>query len=254
MSGNIDASHISCWALILCMCFLIASAFGNPAGNENTSALASASANDSYHSHDTEKAISGYGQGEVLLTVSIKTTLPVFAGRYNLDIIGINIPPISTPIKVTASKNGYDYDTEGISLPKKPNNFTVFAYGVEDLNIGVRKAPGAGFLKEGFSGQEYPRVWVSSQVKANADGVASIDSDLISPGEYDIKIFGDAKENITSVDLNMSLVKKAVINGRFNLSINTTGFPEGNYAVSMQALNGSLSLGSLAIEDISIAN
>jgi hypothetical protein len=36
-----------------------------------------------------EKSISGSGRGEILLTVSIKRTLPVISGKYSLDIAGI---------------------------------------------------------------------------------------------------------------------------------------------------------------------
>ncbi len=56
-------------------------------------------------------------------------------------------------------------------------------------------------------------------------------------------------ENATKVDLTMSVVKKLVINGPFNLVINTTGFPSGSYSVSAKALNGSFNFDDINFND-----
>jgi hypothetical protein len=37
----------------------------------------------------------------------------------------------------------------------------------------------------------------------------------------------------------MEVVKKLVINGSFNLSLDTSGFPSGNYSINARAINGS---------------
>ena len=76
---------------------------------------------------NTDKNLCGSGKGELLLTLFIKTSVPVFSGRYMYDIVGLNMPPLSTLVSVKGSKTGYDLSTPGIFVPKKPNNFTVMA-------------------------------------------------------------------------------------------------------------------------------
>jgi hypothetical protein len=187
----------------------------------------------------TDKNLSGSGKGELLMTISIKNSVPVFSGRYMYDIAGLNMPPLSTPVEVKGSKIGYDLKMPGIFVPKKPNNFTVMASKVKNINVGVMKLQG-----------DRERTWVSSQFLADASGKARADTDLISPnGSYHVKIFGDAAENETKVDLMMSVTKKLVVNGPFNLAINTTGFPSGSYRVSVKALNGSFSFNEIEMYD-----
>lgn len=197
-----------------------------------------------------EKTISGSGRGELLLTVSIRKTLPVISGKYSLDITGIHIPPISSSFDVTSSRYGYAYDAEGAYLPNKPNNFTVTASGVKNLNIGLKKTQGRYDNSSAVWKGRLIRMWVSHQALADDHGIAVQDSDLISPGMYDARIFGDAA-NVSRVDLTMSLVKKIFIDGRFHLIINTTGFPSGDYSINAQALNGTLLLDELDLKGLS---
>ena len=157
------------------------------------------------------------------------------------------MPPISSNWTVKGSRTGYSYDLPGVHMPNKPNNFIVMARGVKNLNVGVRKDP----VKNGIN---FTRSWISAQSVADADGTASVENDLISPGRYQFKIFGEAAENVSQVDLTMTLVKKIIVNGRFNLAINTSGFPTGEYSISAKALNGSFSLDELALEGLSIAD
>jgi len=77
---------------------------------------------------------------------------------------------------------------------------------------------------------------------------------LISPGIYDARIFGEAARNATHIELTMSLVKKVIINGKFHLSINTTGFPAGNYSINARALNGTFQLDEIAVGDLAITS
>ena len=185
--------------------------------------------------------LSGSGSGELLLTIEIRDSTPAFSSRYNIDLQGISIPPITTPWKVTGAKTGYTYDLPGIHMPDKPNNFTVAVQGAKNLNIGLKKLQGS-----------YERIWITTQVVANEKGLATTSSDLLSPGVYHVKIFGDAAENATQVNLTMTLVKKIVVSGPFKLSLNTNGFPSGKYLITAKALNGTFSLDGLAIGDISI--
>lgn len=197
-----------------------------------------------------EKTISGSGNGELLLTVSIRRMLPVISGRYSLDITGIHIPPIASSFNVIGSRYGYAYDVEGTYLPNKPNNFTVTALGVKNLNIGLKKIQGSYANSSAVWERKSIRMWVSHQALADDHGVAVQDSDLISPGVYDARIFGDAA-NVSQVDLTMTLVKKIFINGKFHLSINTTGFPSGDYSINARALNGTLLLDEMDLGGLS---
>lgn len=197
----------------------------------------------------TDKIISGSGYGELLLKITINKSLPVFSGKYSFDVVGINIPPFSSKFDVMSREGlaGYDYDLTGISLPGRPNNFTVSGRHVKNINVGLKKLP----VKNGIN---HTRIWVTTQIPAGSNGVATADSDLISPGNYQAKIFGEAADNASQVDLSMTMVKKMIVKGRFNLSINTTGFPAGNYSISAKAINGSLSLDELTVEGLSIDN
>jgi len=119
------------------------------------------------------------------LNFTVREVLPVFSGRYNQDLVGINMPPLSSPWSVNGSSIGYAYDMLGIHLPAKPNDFYVTAQGVKDLNIGLRKSP----VKDGINAT---RTWVTSQINADPTGKAIARTDLVSPGSYHAKIFGEA--------------------------------------------------------------
>lgn len=196
-------------------------------------------------------AISGSGKGEVLLSVSISKSLSAISGSYSLDLLGLHIPPFSSDFKVsTKNLSGYAYESEGIYMPGMPNNFSVSASGVKNLNIGLKKQQGSYENTSNVWTDKYTRIWISSQSIANDKNVAKLESYLISPGIYQAKIFGDAAENASQVNLTMTLVKKVIVNGRFNLSINATGFPSGDYSITAKALNGTFKLDELEIGDI----
>lgn len=199
-----------------------------------------------------ETTISGSGKGELLLTVSLQKNIPVASSRYSLDLSGLHIPPFSSDFnvsfpRITKNLSGYAYETEGIYMPGMPNNFSVSASGVKNLNIGLKKQQGGYKNSSDVWTDKYTRIWISSQAAADERGVAKLESYLISPGIYQAKIFGDAAENVTNVNLTMTLVKSVIINGRFNLCVNMEGFPAGNCSITAKSLNGSLRLDELAL-------
>lgn len=180
--------------------------------------------------------LSGSGRGELLITFGVNTTVPVYEGVYSYDIPNLRMPPLDSPYEVKGSKTGYEYELPGITVPRKPNDFTVTVLGARDLSVGLKKLQG-----------ERTRTWVSSQVQADRDGKATITSDLISPnGVYHVKIFGRAQDNVTAVQLVMTLVKKVVVSGRFSIGVNTSGLPSGDYTLDVRALNGTFRLDSLS--------
>lgn len=204
---------------------------------------------------DSEKRLSCSGSGEVLLSISVVRSQPIFFGNYSFDLIGIHLPPIISTFNVsfrpiTNKLSGYAYDAEGIYMPAMPNNISVSATGVKNLNIGLKKQQGSYENSSNVWADKATRMWISAQEKADHHGVATIESYLLSPGIYHVKIFGDAAENVTKVNLTMTLVKKIVVSGPLNLSLNTTGFPDGDYSINLKAINGSFQLNELDLEDL----
>ncbi len=209
-----------------------------------------------------EMRISGVGSGELLLNFTIQDTAPVFSGSYSYDLVGIHIPPISSDFNISypyIRKNiqgldvsGYAYDAGGIFIPALPNNFTVSASKVNNLNIGVRKDQGSYQNSSMVWKPTFERIWVTSQSEADNNGTATITNDMLSPGSYQIKIFGDAAENVSRVDLTMTLIKKVIVKGSFNVSVNMTGFPSGKYKMSAKAINGSVRLDEINLEGFSL--
>lgn len=190
-----------------------------------------------------QKHLSGSGIGEFILNVSIKTSVDVFFDCYSYDLVDIHILPIDTFNLIAKNMPGYSYRIPGVFIPDKPNNFTVSASGVKNLNIGLKKDPVKGGINN-------TRIWVTTQIQSDEKSTATTSSDLLSPGVYHVKIFGDAAENATQVNLTMTLVKKIVVSGPFNLSLNTTGFPDGDYFINLKAINDSFQLNEMALEDL----
>jgi hypothetical protein len=198
------------------------------------------------------KTISGIGSGELLLLFTIHSAASVFSGEYSYDLVGLHVPPIDVFNMTSTNEAGYSYSLPGVFIPGKPNDFSVSASPVKTLNIGVKKHQGSYENSSTIWAGKSPRVWITSQVIPDENGTATTSSDLLSPGAYQIKIFGDAAENASQVDLTMTLIKKLIVNGNFNLSINTTGFPSGSYDIEAKALNGSIYLDKIAVKGISV--
>jgi hypothetical protein len=152
-------------------------------------------------STENEVTISGVGLGEIRLIVSFTDTIPVFAGRYSYDLVGINVP-------------------------QRPNNFTITTSEVKNLKVGVKKIQ-----------DNTTRIWVTQTIAA-PEGIATVQSDLPSPGNYHVKIFGDAADGVSEVDLALTAVKKIKASGDFSLSIDISGFPAGKYTVTATADTG----------------
>jgi hypothetical protein len=131
--------------------------------------------------------ISGVGFGELSLITSFKDTIPVFSGRYIYDLIGINIPSRQTNFNITTSE-------------------------VKNLKLGIKKMQ-----------DNTTRIWIA-QTFAALEGKATASSDLPSPGNYHVKIFGDAAEEASIVNLALTVDHKIMANGTFNLRVDTADF------------------------------
>ena len=109
----------------------------------------------------------------------------------------------------------YEYVANGVDIPQKPNRFEVDATGVKNLNMGVKIG-----------------IWISKGFNAT-NGKASVSHSDIPPGRYDLKVFGDALNGASSV--NLKVVAETAVNadsaGKYNLDIDTSGIPSGAYKI-----------------------
>ncbi len=124
-------------------------------------------------------------------------------------------------IQVSAGK--YRYDLKDIEIPTKPNSFTVTAKNVKNLRVGVKIL----------------LIWITKSIPASG-GVATISRGDVPPGNYDIKIFGDAVNGASTVDLHVtaSMKTKADSKGNFKAKIGTKGLPPGIYTITAKAPGG----------------
>ncbi len=190
-------------------------------------------------SEGKEITISGSGEGEILIILSFRTKVPVFSGSYSYNISQVRLPPLSIPFQLKSSGNGYDLKLPGILIPSRPNNIALTASPVESMNVALMR------LDEGAR-----PAWVNRQFLADRSYQAKAETDLIYPeGEYRLMVFGDAPTNATMVELTLTAEKKFIIDGPFELAINTTGFPSGRYSVSAKAIKGSLALDEIRIAE-----
>ena len=123
-------------------------------------------------------------------------------------------------MQVSAGK--YKYDLKDIEIPSKPNRFTVTTKNVKNLRVGVKIL-----------------IWITKSFPASG-GVATLSLGDVPPGNYDIKIFGDAVNGASTVDLHVtaSMKTKADSNGNFKAKIGTKGLPPGIYTISAKAPDG----------------
>ena len=121
-------------------------------------------------------------------------------------------------LQVSAGK--YKYDLKDIKIPSKPNRFTVTTKNVKNLRVGVKIL-----------------IWITKSFPASG-GVATLSLGDVPPGNYDVKIFGDAADGVSEVDLELTAVKKIKASGDFSLSIDISGFPAGKYTVTATADTG----------------
>ena len=108
----------------------------------------------------------------------------------------------------------YGYETT-IQVPQKPNRFTVSANNVQDFYAGVKFG-----------------IWITKSFQANG-GTARISQADVPPGRYNLKMFGKALPGSTQIPVNIEAQTqvKADSGGKYELAIDTTGIPAGDYRI-----------------------
>jgi hypothetical protein len=116
-------------------------------------------------------------------------------------------------LPVTAGK--YEYETT-VEIPEKPNRFSVAARNVEDFNAGVKLG-----------------IWITKSFKAEG-GTARITQRDVPPGRYNLKMFGTALPGSTEIPVTVEALTqvKADSTGEYNLAIDTSGIPAGEYRIA----------------------
>ncbi len=116
-------------------------------------------------------------------------------------------------LPVTAGK--YEYEAT-VEIPQKPNRFTVAARNVQDFNAGVKFG-----------------IWITKSFKASG-GTARISQGDVPPGRYNLKIFGAALPGATEIPVTVEAETqvKADSSGKYNLAIDTSGIPAGEYRIA----------------------
>ncbi len=109
----------------------------------------------------------------------------------------------------------YEYITT-IEIPQKPNRFTVTAQDVKDLNVGVKMI-----------------VWINMHYEA-AGGSATASQGDVPPGRYNLKLFGEASSG-AAVPIKVEAETEVMSDskGAYNLAIDTSGIPSGDYVVEI---------------------
>ena len=135
----------------------------------------------------------------------------------------------SFQMQLPVKDSQYQYETS-ISVPQKPNRFTIRVQNVQDLNAGV---------KMGF--------WLTKHFEA-LSGVATLSQSNIPPGRYNLKIFGQAQEGSSRVpvDVSMETEVKANKSGDYSLTIDTAGMPSGQYAIRGAGQTKTIKVGQAA--------
>lgn len=116
-------------------------------------------------------------------------------------------------LPVTAGK--YEYETT-VEIPQKPNRFSVSARNVEDFNAGVKLG-----------------IWITKSFKANG-GTARISQGDVPPGRYNLKMFGTALPGSTEIPVTVEAETQVQADsaGKYNLAIDTSGIPAGDYRIA----------------------
>jgi hypothetical protein len=116
-------------------------------------------------------------------------------------------------LPVTAGK--YEYEAT-VEIPQKPNRFTVAARNVEDFNAGVKFG-----------------IWITKSFKASG-GTARISQGDVPPGRYNLKIFGTALPGSTEIPVTVEAETQVQADsaGKYNLAIDTSGIPAGEYRIA----------------------
>lgn len=120
----------------------------------------------------------------------------------------------SFTMNLSVAGDEYGYETT-IQVPQKPNRFTVSANNVQDFNAGVKFG-----------------IWITKSFQASG-GTARISQADVPPGRYNLKMFGKALPGSTVVPVSVEAQTQVQADsaGKYELVIDTSGIPAGDYRI-----------------------
>ena len=143
----------------------------------------------------------------------------------------------SFAMDLPVSGGQYEYETT-IQVPQKPNRFTVSARNVQDLNAGVKIV-----------------IWITKSFQASSGTVRLSQAD-VPPGRYNLKMFGSALpgSTVVPVDIEAETQVLADSNGKYELTIDTTGIPAGLYRIRGASETKTVCLGGSCTDALSASS
>ena len=155
---------------------------------------------------------------EVWLKSSFALSLPVSDAKYSRDFTGIHFPEGEKTFSVTAE------NVNNIRISLSPVFWQTIEYPLEGP---LNATSGIAKLSVSFPAE-----------------ILGIEMDI--HGEKDVKVYGDAAEDATSVNLNVATSLKVIAdsNGYFTLDINTAGVPRGEFMITAGGVEKTIHIGS----------
>jgi hypothetical protein len=118
-------------------------------------------------------------------------------------------------MNLPVTEGEYGYETT-VQVPQKPNRFTVSANSVQDFNAGVKFG-----------------IWITKSFKVSGGTIRVSQAD-VPPGRYSLKMFGKALPGSTQVSVNIEAQTQVQADyaGKYELIIDTSGIPTGDYYIT----------------------
>ena len=148
------------------------------------------------------------------------------------DVLSIKMvasPNESVPVTITFTKvltvsgGRYELSMSGVNVPQTPNNFIVRAEGVQNLNVAVQIL-----------------FWITKSATASG-GVATVSQGGVPPGNYEIRISGDAQAGVSSVTLKITASTTVTTDaeGKYTFNYGTSAIPPGSFVANVGGLSKS---------------
>lgn len=149
----------------------------------------------------------------------------------------------SFEISLPVSDGEYSRKFEDIYFPAGKKRFTVTAEQVKNIRISLWLFP---LLPPVSYPLEGPKTAIDGSATISISLPITINNDEMDvTGERDVKVYGDALDGATVVNVNTKSEIKvtANANGEFSLEINTEGVPEGEFVISAGGIQKTVYLG-----------
>lgn len=117
---------------------------------------------------------------------------------------------------VPVSGGKYQYSLSNVKIPVTNNNiFTVKASGVKTLTVGVKD-----------------KIWITKTAGASG-GIATISQLNVSPGTYQVLIYGSPLGSSVNLKITASQTLTADSKGKFEFTYDTSSMPAGKYTITI---------------------